>query len=208
VYHGYEQANQLISESAYKQAGVSADLLIRLPVSYVLFLSTLQPRKNLERLIDAFDELRKEHPELPHKLVVVGKPGWKFEPILKKINDHKGNVMYLNHVSDADRHVIMQKAEMLVLPSLYEGFGMQILEAFENGIPVATSNVSSMPEVAGDAAVYFNPKNTAQIKKAMQDVLFDKSLRDVLIEKGEVRLRQFSWEKCARQTLEILKLRN
>jgi glycosyltransferase involved in cell wall biosynthesis len=195
VYHGYEE----------QELGImNYELGIKLPEKFVLFLSTLQPRKNLEGLIDAFVLLKKEHPDLPHKLVVVGRPGWKFQSILKKIEAHKDLVIYLNHVSDADRLVIMRKAEMLALPSFYEGFGMQILEAFECSVPVATSNVSSMPEVAADAAVYFNPKDVVDIKNTIKAVLMDRSLRERLVGQGRVRLGQFSWERCAKETLAVL----
>ncbi|MFI5205358.1 MAG: glycosyltransferase family 4 protein, partial [Candidatus Paceibacterales bacterium] len=171
---------------------------------YILFLSTLQPRKNLEGLIEAFKQLKTENPELPHKLVVVGRPGWKFEDIVKKIDENKDIVVYLNHVSDEDRFVILGKADLLVLPSFYEGFGMTILEAFSAGVPVATSNVSSMSEVAGEAAVYFDPRNIAEIKNAIKSVLLDKSLSENLKTKGLARLKDFSWQKCAAETLKIL----
>jgi glycosyltransferase involved in cell wall biosynthesis len=174
-----------------------------LPNKYILFLSTLQPRKNLEGLINAFKQLKIENPELPHKLVVVGKTGWKFESILKTIAENK-DVIYLNYVPDRDRFAILAKANMLVLPSFYEGFGMQILESFQAGVPVATSNVSSMPEVAGHAALYFDPKNITEIKNAMKLILTDKSLADNLRAMGKERLKDFSWEKCARETLEVL----
>ncbi len=169
-----------------------------------MFLSTLQPRKNLEGLVQAFVELKQEHPELRHKLVVAGKPGWKFEPILKIIDDNKGQVIYLGHVSDSDRFQVLSQAELLVLPSLYEGFGMQILEGFAAGVPVATSNLSSMPEVAGDAAIYFDPKDIRDIKDTIKSVILDKSLADSLRLKGRERLKNFSWEKCARETLKVL----
>jgi len=198
IYHGYEVANQPICQSANLPESLN------LPEKYVLFLSTLQPRKNLEGLIDAFKLLKSEHPELPHKLVVVGKPGWKYQGILENINQNRDNVVYLNYVSDKDRLAILRRSELLVLPSFYEGFGMQILEAFAANVPVATSNISSMPEVAADAAVYFDPKNILEIKNAMMHVLLDKSLADNLREKGKIRLKDFSWEKCARETLEVL----
>jgi glycosyltransferase involved in cell wall biosynthesis len=195
VHHGY-------GEEIVKPENQSLSKL--LPPKYILFLSTLQPRKNLDGLIDAFKILKQEQPELPHKLVVVGKPGWKFEAILEKIEKYKDLVVYLNHVSGEDKTVILAHAEVLVLPSFYEGFGMQILEAFSAGVPVATSKVSSMPEVAGEAAVYFDPNSPVEIKNAIKNILLDKSLRDWLIEKGKARLKEFSWEKCARETLEVL----
>ena len=158
----------------------------------------------MEGLTKAFRQLKAENPDLPHKLVVVGKPGWKFEPILESIEKNKDIAIYFNHVSDDNRLAIMSKADLLVLPSFYEGFGMQILEAFAAGVPVATSNTSSMPEVAGEAAVYFDPTNTGDMAKAIKMVLTDKSLADNLCAKGKERLKNFSWEKCARETLEVL----
>jgi glycosyltransferase involved in cell wall biosynthesis len=194
VHHGFE-----ISEKSEekKEKRVVED-------PYILFLSTLQPRKNLEGLIEAFSDLKKENPEIAHKLVVVGRPGWKFEKILESINKYKDIVVYLGHVSDEERFSVLKQADLLVLPSFYEGFGMQILEAFEMNVPVATSNVSSMPEVAGEAAVYFNPKRKDEIKNAIKTILLDRSLSERLREKGRGRLKSFSWEKCAQETLKVI----
>lgn len=194
VHHGYEKPNTFPGEKIPSETGGP----------YVLFLSTLQPRKNLAGLIDAFRRLKSELPELPHKLLVVGRPGWKYEKILKKIDENKGTVVYLNYVDDGRRLRILSGASVLALPSFYEGFGMQILEAFAAGVPVAASGVSSMPEVAGEAAVYFNPESASEIKDALKSVLLDKSFASSLIEKGKERLRSFSWEKCAKETLTVL----
>ena len=205
ISHGYEKQaiHAFVEKSGDELRQLESSVI--LPEKYILFLSTLQPRKNLAGLIEAFNLLKKEMPELKHKLVVVGKPGWKFEPILELIQENSENVLYLNHVSDSDRFTILKQAEMVVLPSFYEGFGMQILESFSMNVPVVVSKVSSMPEVAGEAALYFDPHNTAEIKNAMKMVLSDKGLRDSLILKGAERLKKFSWEKCALETLEVLK---
>ncbi len=184
--------------------GYPREVAVSLPDKYILFLSTLQPRKNLEGLIEAFAQLKKENPEIPHKLVVVGRPGWKFERILEDINRYKDIVIYLNYVGDDERFDILSKADLLVLPSFYEGFGMQILEAFAANVPVATSKISSMPEVAGEAAIYFDPHRIDEIKNAIKSILMDKSLADRLREKGRVRLKDFSWKKCAKESLEAL----
>ena len=175
-----------------------------LPEHFILFLSTLQPRKNLEGLIAAFEDLKLQFPELPHKLVVVGKPGWKFEPIVTLIENSK-DVVYLRHVTETQKEYIFSKASALVLPSFYEGFGMQILEAFASRVPVAVSHVSSMPEVAGEAAAYFDPTNKQQIKEAIKNILFDRAFAERLRDSGTKRLQQFSWKKCAEETLEVLK---
>jgi len=205
VHHGYDEE---ISNDKFQISNQIQNPNIKLPERYVLFLSTLQPRKNLEGLIEAFRLLKSENPDLEHKLVVVGKPGWKYDSIIQRIEANKDIVIYLNHVSDEERLTILSRADLLVLPSFYEGFGMQILEAFSAGVPVATSKVSSMPEVAEDAAVYFDPHNVQDIKKAISSVLFDKSLADSLRARGKERLKQFSWEKCARETFEILSKNN
>jgi len=196
VYHGFE--------SLAAQIPLSETVSRRVPEKFILFLSTLQPRKNLGRLIDSFLLLKKQLPDLPHKLVVVGRPGWKFGSMLKKIDENKDVVVYLNYVSDSDRLEIMKKSDLMVLPSLYEGFGMGILEAFAAGVPVAVSNVSSMPEVAEEAAVYFNPLDVNDMTRAIKSVLLDKSFSDRLKDAGAKRLLHFSWDRCAKETLDIL----
>lgn len=201
VYHGFESVNQQIRESVNQSD-------FELPEKYVLFLSTIQPRKNLEGLTDAFVLLKKENPELPHKLVVVGKLGWKYGSILNKIYEHSDIVQYLNYLNDKQRWTVLKGANLLVLPSFYEGFGMQILESFAANVPVATSNVSSMPEVAKDAAIYFDPRSPKDIARAIKMVLLDKSLFEELRQKGCERLKNFSWEKCALETLAVLTHKN
>ncbi len=198
VWHGYEQQDP-------KEFQIS-NLKFQIPDKYILFLSTLQPRKNLEGLIDAFRMLKNQYPEIPHKLVVVGRPGWKFESILKKLDENKDIAEYLNYVSDADRLEILKRASVLIQPAFYEGFGMQILEAFAAGVPVAVSKVSSMPEVAQEAAIYFDPHNPQDIKNALKSLIFDAALAQSLVFKGTERLKSFSWDKCAKETLNVLTL--
>ncbi len=200
VPHGYEKANHNFDLSL-----VSPEVRAKLPEKYIFMISTLQPRKNAVGLIDAFVALKREHPELPHKLVIAGRQGWKFEPILRKINENKDNVVYLGHIADNDRWPLYHHADLFVHPSFYEGFGMWILEAFECQVAAAVSNISSLPEVGGDAVLYFDPHKTESIKKAMQDALFDKSLRDRLIAKGQARLPLFGWDRCAQATLTAFK---
>lgn len=197
VPHGYTKTENTSTE-------LSAELKAKLPEKYILFLSTLQPRKNLELLIDAFRELKHEHPELPHKLVVVGRAGWKFRNILEKIEQNKDIVMYLGHVKDEERWPIYSHAELFVCPSLYEGFGMPVLEAFECGTPAVVANNSSLPEVGGDAALYFDPASKTEMKEIILKVVTNSELRAQMIAKGKLQLANFSWDKCARQTLDVL----
>lgn len=197
VPHGYTKTDSINAE-------LSEEVKSKLPEKYILFLSTLQPRKNLELLIDAFRELKTEHPELSHKLVVVGGAGWKFQTILTKIDENKDIVTYLGRIGDDERWPIYKGADMFIHPSLYEGFGMWILEAFECGTPVAVSNNSSLPEVGGEAALYFDPNNKSEIKAVILKVLSNPDLREQMIAKGKQQLAQFSWERCVRETLAVL----
>jgi glycosyltransferase involved in cell wall biosynthesis len=175
---------------------------------FVLFVGTLQPRKNIIRLIEAFSKLLKDkkYQESPLQLVIVGKKGWQYDEILdspKKFGiDNK--VKFLDFVPDEDLIMLYKNALCFAWPSLYEGFGLPILEAMKMGCPVITSNVSSMPEAGGDAALYVDPENVDDIAKKLSDVVSDPKLRQDMVEKGKKQVQKFSWEKTARQTLQIL----
>ncbi len=175
-----------------------------LPEKFILFLSTLQPRKNVIGLVDAFLELKKEQ-NLPHSLVLVGGKGWLYQEILEKVKASP-EVVYFGYAQD--RLSILKKADLLVQPAFYEGFGLSLLDAFASDVPVACSNVSSLPEVAGDAAVYFDPNRKSEIKNAIAMVLNDRSLHDALVSKGRSRLLNFTWEKCASKTLKVITEKN
>lgn len=169
---------------------------------YILFVGTLQPRKNIERLIEAFSKLDRSDIDL----VIVGKKGWMLEDILnapKKFGVSE-NVRFLHGVTDEDLPSFYKNAEMFVLPSLYEGFGLPVIEAMKYGCPVITSNVSSLPEAGGEAALYVDPKDANDIAKKMKKLLEDESLRKDLIAKGTKQVEKFSWEKSAKETLKVL----
>lgn len=196
VYHGFAHAEEPVEK-------LSSELADKIPAKYLLFISTLQPRKNLEGLIKAFTLAQKNGLD-EYKLVVVGKVGWKSESILQILEAHKDKVVYVGHVSERDRNYLLQHTSLLVLPSFYEGFGMTLLEGFAAGAPVATSNVSSMPEVAGDAAIYFDPHDITSMSGALVRVLTDSVFSEELRQKGFRRLAAFSWEKCAKETLAVI----
>ncbi len=175
---------------------------------YILFVGTLQPRKNIERLIEAFSKLRTVNSELSnHQLVIVGKKGWLYEPILEAPEKHgvKDEVKFLDFVTDEDIPAFYQNAECFVLPSLYEGFGLPVLEAMRYGCPVVTSNISSLPEAGGDAAIYCDPESVEDIAKQIEKVLTDSELRKKMVAAGRDQIKKFSWEKSAKETLEVLK---
>lgn len=198
IHHGYTPMSKASVENNTTGA------LEKLPEKYVLFLSTLQPRKNLSRLISAFRLYTNEHADIPYKLVVVGKPGWKSNSIVQDIENNKDIVIYLDYVTDKERVTVYRNASALCMPSLYEGFGMWILEAFEMRVPVITSNISSMPEVGGNAAEYCDPQDVESIKKSLERVLLNKERAEQLVALGSERLKGFSWRACAEQTLKVI----
>ena len=168
---------------------------------YILFVGTLQPRKNIVKLVEAFSKLQSKT-----ELVIVGKKGWQFEDILNAPKKYgvEDRVKFLDSVSDSDLPAFYKNALCFCLPSLYEGFGLPILEAMQYGCPVATSNVSSLPEAGGEAAVYFDPENVGEITKALQSLIDDEELRKNLVKKGYEQVKKFSWEKTAKETLKVL----
>jgi glycosyltransferase involved in cell wall biosynthesis len=171
---------------------------------YILFVGTLQPRKNIVRLVEAFSKLTPKHPNL--KLLIVGKKGWLYEDILKAPQKYnvESDVKFLDFVEDSKMQNLYKDALCFVLPSLYEGFGLPVLEAMKYGCPVVLSNVSSLPEAGGDAALYFDPQDADDMAKTMDKVISDPKLRGNMIKKGHGQVKKFSWEKTAKQTLSVL----
>ncbi len=199
VYPGIKQLlsikNKVLSmEELNKKFGVEKD--------YILFVGTLQPRKNIENLVEALTMVKNKN----LKLVIVGKKGWMYEDILNapKKYEVSDRVKFLDNVSDEDLQSFYKNAVCFVLPSLYEGFGLPILEAMQYGCPVLASNISSLPEAGGDAAVYFDPQNTEDIAEKIDKVVSDEKLRKEMIQKGYEQVKKFSWEKTAREALKVL----
>ena len=171
--------------------------------NFILFVGTLQPRKNIKRLIEAFSKL-KDSKNLD--LVIVGRKGWLYEEILDAPEEFgvKDRVKFLENIEDEELPHFYKNALMFVLPSLYEGFGLPILEAMRNGCPVITSNISSLPEAGGDACLYVDPENVDDIVEKMKELVEDEKLRKKLIEKGHEQAKKFSWDKTAKETLKVL----
>jgi glycosyltransferase involved in cell wall biosynthesis len=168
---------------------------------YVLAVGTLEPRKNLQRLVAAWgllpDDLRERH-----QLALVGPRGWDDEPILRAAAE--GGAKLLGRVDDADLAALYAGCAAFAYPSLYEGFGLPVLEAMGAGAPVVTSSVSSLPEVAGDAALLVEPTDTGAIAAALARVLSDPALAADLRARGRLRAAEFSWERTARETRGLL----
>ena len=165
---------------------------------FILFIGRLEVKKNIQGLIKAFNLLKKKY-QIPHKLILVGPRGYGYEN-----SKFKNDVIEKGYISQEEKSQLLEKADLFVLPSFYEGFGMPILEAQAVGCPVITSNVSSMPEVAGQGALLIKPKNIEGIAEAMYKVISDKEFKKDLVTKGYENIKKFSWQKCAQETLKIL----
>jgi glycosyltransferase involved in cell wall biosynthesis len=176
----------------------------RLPNTYLICVGTLQPRKNLTGLLNAFAVLVRQGRDV--HLVIVGKKGWLYKPLFEHVRQLSLEecVHFTGYVPQQDLPGLISGARAFVLPSLYEGFGLPILEAMACGTAVVCSEVGSLPEVAGDAAILVNPHDTTQLVQALFRVLDDDQLRSELEQKGLRQVTRFSWAKCAQETLEIL----
>ena len=169
---------------------------------FILFAGTLQPRKNIERLVAAYERLKNDV-----QLVIVGKKGWLWEPIIAHVRKSPKNdrIKLLDFVNDEELFCLYNAADCFVLPSLYEGFGIPVVEAMHMGCPVVVSNTSSLPEIAGDAGIYVTPEDVSSIAAGLTKALQLKPTeRRNLIQKGYRQAAQFSWETCARKTLSVL----
>jgi len=172
--------------------------------NFILFLGSLQPRKNLLRLIEAFARLR-EGGALAHKLVIAGQALWRESEVYNRVRKYglEEEVVFTDYVPHEDLPPLYNAADLFVFPSLYEGFGLPPLEAMACGTPVVASNTSSLREVLGDAAILVDPYDVQQLARAMRDVLSSGDLRREMAAKGLKGVRRFSWAETARKTLEV-----
>jgi glycosyltransferase involved in cell wall biosynthesis len=210
VYPGRDESLRRVQDPALIAAvkgkyGVAGD--------YVLYVGTLHPRKNLIRLIEAFSTFNSQlaignsqFATQNLQLVIAGRKGWLYDEIFTRVRDLSlgGRVVFTGYVADADLPALLSGAWLFAFPSLYEGFGFPVLEAMSCGVPVVCSNCSSLPEVAGDAALLVDPLDVMALSEAMAHLLADESLREDLVARGYEQARRFSWERAARQVLGII----
>jgi glycosyltransferase involved in cell wall biosynthesis len=181
-------------------AEVLARLKIRGP--YVLFAGTLEPRKNLVRLVRAYRRVAATG--APHVLVLAGAMGWHHEALMREIVlPGAGEIVLTGLLAQEDLDALYRGASAFAYPSLYEGFGLPVVEAMARGVPTVTSNTSSVPEVSGDAALGVDPRSVPEIAEALERVLTDRDLAEHLAAAGRARAERFSWDETARRTLEV-----
>jgi glycosyltransferase involved in cell wall biosynthesis len=195
----YEGAGKIIKKSFYKNKYGN----------YLLVIGTIEPRKNIIRIIKAFEkikidkEINIKYPNL--KLLVVGRAGWKYEKIFKVLEESIFNkdIIYLNRVNQDLKKSLLINSLVLLFPSLYEGFGLPILEGFLANVPVVTSNIGAMREIGGDAAVLVNPYDFNDVYFNIKKLLLNNKIYQSCIEKGKNIVKQFTWQNTANQTFEV-----
>lgn len=192
----FEPAPETEKTAVLEKYGIAA--------GYFLFVGTLQPRKNVENIVAAYEGLPREI-RSARQLVIAGQPGWGSAPLQERLRvmQQERQCIWLQYVPARELRALYQCAGAFVFPSLSEGFGMPVLEAFASEVPVITSNLSSLPEVAGQAAVLIDPYSVSELRDAMARLAENAGLAASLVEKGRVRARELSWELCAGKTLEV-----
>ncbi len=199
IYNGYEKP-------AVKHSRFADEKIIgAVDKPFVLYVGTLQPRKNINILISAFAKFKQLYPQF--SLIIAGKKGWLFDQIYDKVSNLGLNddVFLTDYVTDNQLLLLYKKAFCFVMPSFYEGFGIPILEAMSHDCPVISSFASSLPEVGGEACLYFDPNNVSDLVEKLTLLKEDEKLRKELVQKGKERIKEFSWDGCGEETLKIIK---
>ena len=201
VYNGITDAYKPISEEQKKH---TRDRYTN-GKPYFVYLGAIHPRKNILTLVKAFEHFKSSHPS-EHQLVLAGRASWHTEEVFKTITESKwkDSIHLPGYVATTEATSLVASAEAMIYPSLYEGFGLPLVEAMACGVPVICSNVSSLPEVAGNAALLFDPMDAAQLAHHMEKISSDDGLRKEMITFGAERSKYFSWDKAASQVYEIL----
>jgi glycosyltransferase involved in cell wall biosynthesis len=185
-----KEAREIISRIGIKQ-------------KYILFVGTIEPRKNVKNLIHAYAALPRSIRQ-EYKLILVGKKGWRTNDIYQAAVGLGNQVKFMGYLTERELASLYKTTTLFVYPSLYEGFGLPVLEAMSYGAPVVTSNTTSLPEVAGDAAIIINPWHIKEITRAIKRVISNDTLREKLITRGLERIKNFTWKKCAQKTLDSI----
>jgi glycosyltransferase involved in cell wall biosynthesis len=204
VYNGYNKFLFKKMDNKEKQKEVLNKYDIETP--YILYVGRLERKKNTPALIEAFSIMRDKNKDIQHKLVLVGDACFGYDEVKYQIQEYllEDEVIMPGWVEETDMQSVYCGADAFIFPSLYEGFGIPVIQAMACEVPVAASNASSIPEVVGDAALLFDPNDVDSMAKAMTKVIIDSALRERLVERGRKQVENFNWEKCAKETLEVI----
>lgn len=200
IYHGFDK------EKFFPVKSQPADEIKALQ-PYIFFIGRIEAKKNIKNLVKAFGKL-KQDPNIKEKLVLAGRSGYQYEEIKKEIealpDKIKRDVVELGYVADDQVGELTRHASVFAFPSRFEGFGMPLIETMACGVPIVASNTTSIPEIVGDAGLLCGPDETDEMAKNLSIVIKNKNIRADLVKKGFKRSSEFSWEKCARETLDVI----
>lgn len=204
IYNGY---NKYLYREVENEAEIDRVLdKYGIKKPYLLYVGRLEKKKNTPALIEAFAILKEKNKDIKHKLVLVGDASFGFDEVKYTISEYllEEDVVMPGWIEETDMPHIYSAADAFVFPSLYEGFGIPLLQAMSCNVPITSSRTTSIPEVVKDAALMFNPRNVENISNSMEKIIKDKDLRKQLIRKGQAQVKNFSWDKCAEETLKLI----
>jgi glycosyltransferase involved in cell wall biosynthesis len=201
VHHGAQTQNSKLKTQNHNLKPKTKNLEIKKP--YILYLGRVETKKNIHGILAAYKILKEKY-GMPHQLVLAGGPGFGYEILRRALRACSGDIKETGYVSEVEKWQLLANADLFLFPSFYEGFGLPVLEAQAMGVPVITSYNSSLPEVAGDGAVFINPENPEQIAEATNKIFEDRQFRDKIVKAGHDNIKRFSWEKCVQETLRVI----
>lgn len=190
IYHGVDYPKKITKERTYK---------------YILYVGRLEIKKNIFTLIEAFEILKRNH-KIPHKLVLVGPEGFGFDQISRKINSSpsKDDIFITGYLPSEEKIYTLRNASVFAWPSFYEGFGLPMLEAMSNGVPLVASDIEINREIAKKAAAYFSPRDSADLAAKIMKIITNPSFKRNLVQNGRLQAKKFSWQRAAKKTLRVL----
>lgn len=200
IYHGFDKdvfQNVTLDEAVLHRYNLA-------PKTYLLYVGAIQPRKNIQVLLEAFELEHKRHPDM--KLVLAGEKAWLWKETIEMIERHpfREDIVMTGKVSFQELATLYAAAKIFVFPSLYEGFGIPVLEAMAAGVPVICAHNSSLPEVGGDAALYFDALNVSELASRIESLWIESGLCEAMIRRGYENIHKFSWDKCAQETMDYI----
>lgn len=205
VYHGVDKSRFRLMQTGEESLIVDVKSKYNITKPYILYIGNVQPRKNIQGLIKAYQKLRKTT-DHNYQLVIAGAKAWLVEDVMKEIgDDYRDDIIFTGRFEDAELSPLLWGADLFVLPSFYEGFGLPILEAMACGVPTAVSNTPSLVEVGGDASLSFDPHNIDDMAKVLDNIISNPDLRQTMRTNGLARVLEFSWNRCAKETIQVIK---
>jgi len=204
VYHGVDKDRFRLMKKGEEHLIAEVKTKYNITKPYILYIGNVQPRKNIQGLIKAYQKLRKTTGH-NYQLVIAGAKAWLVDEVMKEIGDsYRDDIIFTGRFEDAELTPLLWGADLFVLPSFYEGFGLPILEAMACGVPTVVADTPSLVEVGGEASLSFDPHNIDDMAKVLDNILSDDKLREKLRKLGLNRVAEFSWDRCAKETIKII----